>query len=141
MKCGSIKGRMSFLRGIPMHSRIRHGGIKAAWHNLTLKSRGGYYHDEAFVLSAALLAWHFFFGSGYGLQAATARWRRYLADKAVAYWKANGKDKAIAAFNDPKGQFVKGDVSCVVQAFDGVVVATAAIRRLWARACSSRRTR
>ena len=33
-----------------------------------------------------------------------------LVEKAVAYYKANGKDKAIAAFNDPKGEFVQGDL-------------------------------
>ena len=33
-----------------------------------------------------------------------------LVVKAVEFYKANGKDKAIAAFNDPKGEFVKGEL-------------------------------
>lgn len=49
--------------------------------------------------------------------AALAQEKRGTADEAVAmvkkagaYLKANGKDKAIAAFNDPKGEFIKGDL-------------------------------
>jgi signal transduction histidine kinase len=33
-----------------------------------------------------------------------------LVQKGVAYVKANGKEKALAAFNDPKGSFVKGEL-------------------------------
>lgn len=43
--------------------------------------------------------------------------RRGTADEAVAmvkkagaYMEKNGRDKAIAAFNDPKGEFIKGDL-------------------------------
>lgn len=49
--------------------------------------------------------------------AALAQDKRGTADEAVAmvkkagaYLKANGKEKAIAAFNDPKGEFIKGDL-------------------------------
>jgi signal transduction histidine kinase len=35
---------------------------------------------------------------------------------AAAYAKANGKEKAVSAFNDPKGQFVQGEL--VMMAFD-----------------------
>ena len=42
--------------------------------------------------------------------AGTAEEAKALVDKAVAFYKANGKDKSIAAFNDPKGEFVKGDL-------------------------------
>lgn len=44
-----------------------------------------------------------------------------MLDSAVAFYKANGQEKAFAAFNDPKGAFVKGDI--YVFAFDlkGVV--------------------
>ena len=35
---------------------------------------------------------------------------------AVAYARANGKEKALAAFNDPEGQFVRGEL--VMMAFD-----------------------
>ena len=40
----------------------------------------------------------------------TADEAKALVEKAVASYKANGKDKAVAAFNDPKGEFVKGDL-------------------------------
>ena len=33
-----------------------------------------------------------------------------MVKKAGAYLKENGQDKTIAAINDPKGQFVKGDL-------------------------------
>lgn len=46
-----------------------------------------------------------------------------LVDKAAAFWKANGKDKAIAELNNPKGQFVKGGLFVVSQDFKGVVLA------------------
>jgi len=46
----------------------------------------------------------------YAGAAGTADEAKALVDKAVEYFKANGKDKAIAAFNDPKGEFVKGDL-------------------------------
>jgi cytochrome c len=65
-----------------------------------------------FVISAALVA-----------QASTQEEAKALADKAAAYWKANGKDKAIAEFNNPKGQFVKGDLYVVAHDFNGIVLA------------------
>lgn len=33
-----------------------------------------------------------------------------MVKKAAAFYKANGKDRAIAAYNDPKGQFRKDDL-------------------------------
>ena len=33
-----------------------------------------------------------------------------MVKKAGAYMDKNGRDKAIAAFNDPKGEFIKGDL-------------------------------
>ena len=66
----------------------------------------------AFVTFAAHLA-----------QAATPEDAKAMAEKAVAFWKANGKDKAVAEFNNPKGQFVKGDLYVVVQDFQGNVLA------------------
>jgi signal transduction histidine kinase len=46
-----------------------------------------------------------------------------LAEKAVAYYKANGKEKAMAEFNNQKGAFVKGDLYVVVIDFEGIVLA------------------
>ncbi|OGP70699.1 MAG: hypothetical protein A2Z73_02910 [Deltaproteobacteria bacterium RBG_13_60_28] len=48
--------------------------------------------------------------ANYAVAKGTADEAKALAEKAVAYFKANGKDKAIAAFNDPKGEFVKEDL-------------------------------
>ena len=33
-----------------------------------------------------------------------------LVEKAEAYYKANGKEKALQEFNNPKGEFVKGEL-------------------------------
>ncbi len=49
------------------------------------------------------------FGLGHGARAeerATPAEATALVKKAVAYIKANGKDKAFAEFSNPKGQFV-----------------------------------
>src|SRR5271157_89800 len=37
-----------------------------------------------------------------------------MAEKALAYWKANGREKALAAFNNPHGQFIKGQMYVTV---------------------------
>lgn len=55
--------------------------------------------------------------------AATLDEAKAMAEKAAAYVKANGKEKAVAEFNNPKGQFVKGDVYVVLQGYDGVLAA------------------
>lgn len=63
------------------------------------------------------------FGAVHMVQAATLDDAKALTEKAVAFVKANGKDKAIAEFNNPKGQFVKGDMYVIAQGFDGVMLA------------------
>jgi signal transduction histidine kinase len=40
----------------------------------------------------------------------TAKEAQAMVKKAVAYWQANGKDKAFAEFNNQKGQFVDRDL-------------------------------
>ncbi len=37
-----------------------------------------------------------------------------FVDKAAGFYKSEGKDKALAAFSDPKGQWVDGDLYLVV---------------------------
>lgn len=71
------------------------------------------------ILFAAILSFNL---SG----AALAQEKRGTADEAVAmvkkagaYLKANGKDKAIAAFNDPKGEFIKGDLYVFMMGISG----------------------
>lgn len=44
-----------------------------------------------------------------------------MLDSAVAFYKANGEEKAFAAFNDSKGEFVKGDLYIFAFDMKGVV--------------------
>ncbi len=46
-----------------------------------------------------------------------------MVTKAVAYVKANGKERALAEFNNPSGQFVEGDLFIFARDFDGVMIA------------------
>lgn len=46
-----------------------------------------------------------------------------MVEKAVAFTKANGKDKAFAEFTNQKGQFVKGDLYIFVVDLNGVCLA------------------
>jgi signal transduction histidine kinase len=49
-------------------------------------------------------------GIAYAQDRGTAAEAKALLDKAVAFYKANGQEKAFAAFNDSKGQFVSKDL-------------------------------
>jgi cytochrome c len=60
----------------------------------------------------------------------TAKEAKALLDKAVTYYKANGKDKAFAAFNDTKGKFVQGDLYIYVLNLSGDVVSHGANAKL-----------
>lgn len=62
----------------------------------------------------------FFFGTVY---AATLEEAKVLSEKAAMFWKTHDKDKAIAEFNNAKGQFVKGDLYIVAHDFKGLVLA------------------
>ncbi len=53
----------------------------------------------------------------------TAAEAKALLDKAVAFYKANGEAKAVAAFNDPKGQFVSKDLYIFALDMSGKVIA------------------
>ena len=46
-----------------------------------------------------------------------------MVEKGIAFLKANGKEKALAEFSDPKGQFVKGEVYAFVWDLNAVVIA------------------
>jgi cytochrome c len=46
-----------------------------------------------------------------------------FVNEAIAYAKANGKDKAIAEFNNPKGKFVRGELYIYAYNWDGVALA------------------
>ncbi len=53
----------------------------------------------------------------------TAKEAQDLVAKAIAYYKAEGKDKAFAAINDPKGQFTRKDLYVFVGDLNAVVFA------------------
>ncbi len=46
-----------------------------------------------------------------------------LVDKAAAFYKSNGAEKTLAEINNPKGQFIKGDVYVFIWGTDYVVKA------------------
>jgi cytochrome c len=76
------------------------------------------------ILAAAVLA--VTLTSAVGAKAGehgTADEARALCEKAVAYLKENGPDKAFAAFNDPHGAFVDRDLYVFVRSLDGNTVA------------------
>lgn len=50
--------------------------------------------------------------------------------KAISYYKANGKEKALAEFSNPTGQFVKGDLYLTVWDFKGTQIAHGANKKL-----------
>jgi cytochrome c len=75
------------------------------------------------VLAGIALVTCVVLGSVFAVQAASLDDAKAMAEKAMAYMKANGKDKAIAEYNNPKGQFVKGDLYIIAQGFNGVMLA------------------
>ena len=46
-----------------------------------------------------------------------------MVEKAVAYVQANGKEKALAEFKDPKGQFAKGELYVFAWDMNGTNIA------------------
>lgn len=46
-----------------------------------------------------------------------------LVEKAIAFYKANGKEKALAEFSKPKGQFTKGDLYIFAYNPTGTIIA------------------
>ncbi len=75
------------------------------------------------VLKGILLVTCMVFGMTLMAQASTLEEAKALAEKGAAYVKANGKDKAIAEFNKPDGEFVKGDLYVFLQDFSGLMLA------------------
>ena len=56
-------------------------------------------------------------------QRGTPEEAKSLVEKAVAYVKANGEEKALKEFNNPKGEFFKGDLYIFVFDPKGVLLA------------------
>lgn len=53
-----------------------------------------------------------------------------LVKKAAAYFRANGREKAFAAYDDPKGEFVDRDLYIFVYSQKGQVLAHGANQRM-----------
>jgi cytochrome c len=60
---------------------------------------------------------------GFAFAASSADQAKAMVEKAAALVKANGKEKAVKEFNDPKGQFVKGELYIFAYEMNGVVIA------------------
>jgi len=64
---------------------------------------------------ATVLAVFFLIGiAGVSLAANSADEAKAMVENAIAFMKANGKDKALAEINNQKGKFVKGEVYVTV---------------------------
>ena len=48
---------------------------------------------------------------------------RALVAEGIAYYKTNGKEKALEEFSNPNGKFVKGDLYIFVYNPDGTIIA------------------
>jgi cytochrome c len=55
--------------------------------------------------------------------AGTAAEAQSLVEKAMKFYEQNGQEKAIAAFNDSNGEFVKGDLYIFMFNYDGLTLA------------------
>lgn len=53
-----------------------------------------------------------------------------MVDKAIAYYKANGKNKTVEAVKDEKGQFIKDDLYVNIYSLKGIMLATPANPKL-----------
>ena len=60
---------------------------------------------------------------GLALAAGNADEAKTLVEKGIQFYKANGKDKALAEFSNPKGQFVKGELYIFIWDLNGMVLA------------------
>ncbi|HEX7534229.1 MAG TPA: cache domain-containing protein [Syntrophales bacterium] len=69
-------------------------------------------------------------GFAYAQEKGTASEAKALLSRAVAYYKANGKDKAFAQFNNTKGKFVNSDLYIYVIDPDGKILSHGADPKL-----------
>lgn len=60
---------------------------------------------------------------GFAFAASNADEAKGLVEKAAVYYQANGKEKAVAEFNNPKGEFVKGDLYIFAWDLNGISIA------------------
>jgi cytochrome c len=60
---------------------------------------------------------------GFAFASGSADEAKALIEKGIAFYKANGKEKALAEFSNPKGQFIKGDLYVFIWSLNGTVLA------------------
>lgn len=82
------------------------------------------------VLLSMVLVVTFILGTVYISQATTQEEVLSMIEKVQGYWKANGKEKTLAEINNPKGQFVKGELYVYAMDFNGVMLAHGANQKL-----------
>ncbi|NVO16339.1 MAG: cache domain-containing protein [Rhodoplanes sp.] len=63
-----------------------------------------------FLTVLVALAGLLVFTSSPRAEGSTPEQAKAFVEKAVAYYKTAGKEKALAVFSDPKGEFVEGDL-------------------------------
>ncbi|MFZ6773997.1 cache domain-containing protein [Undibacterium sp. SXout7W] len=79
----------------------------------------------------SLALFSFFLGqSAIAAERGTAQEAEAMVKKAAAYIKANGQEKAIAEFNNPKGAFIDRDLYIWVAEANGKAIAHGANQRL-----------
>jgi len=61
--------------------------------------------------------------AGLSLAAGTQEEAKAMVESAIAFMKANGKEKTLAELNNPKGKFVKGEVYVNAHNLDGTMLA------------------
>lgn len=69
-------------------------------------------------------------GAVHAAENSTTEQAQAMVKKAIAYYKANGKEKTFAAVNDPAGPFNERDLYVVVYDLTGTVVAHGANKKL-----------
>lgn len=60
---------------------------------------------------------------GYAAEKGTSKEAKKMVEEAVAYMKANGKEKAVQEFNKSGGKFVKGEMYVFAYDMNGVMMA------------------
>ena len=75
------------------------------------------------VFAAIAAALAFSSAMAWAADKATAKEAEAMVKKAVAFFKANGRDKAYAEISNKQGQFVNGDLYLMVQHMNGTVLA------------------
>ncbi len=60
---------------------------------------------------------------GYAAEKGTSKEAKKMVEEAVAYMKANGKEKALQEFNKSGGKFVKGEMYVFAYDMNGVMMA------------------